>query len=150
GFPITDEHKPTWVKVKEDLEFEGRKPSKEEIKAELQKRKCEWKEMLKESYHLVDFERRIVIFLDIPHYQFLQRIRPLASHDEREITHIITDKTERHGLRTKKVVIRGFPTIVYCSAKLGMEEQEKTRLLLLSPEKTQEKFRETIFLEIER
>ncbi|RLI19472.1 hypothetical protein DRO54_08435 [Candidatus Bathyarchaeota archaeon] len=150
GVPITDEHRPTRAKVKEELEFEGEKPSKEEIEAEYQKRKRLWKEMLKESYYLVDFERKIVIFLDMPHYLFLQRIRPLASHDEREITHIITDKKERHGLRTKKIVIRGFPTIVYCSAKLGMEEQEKTRLLLLSPEKSQEKLRESIFLKIER
>jgi hypothetical protein len=54
------------------------------------------------------------------------------------------------GLRTKTVVIRGFPTVIFCSAKFSIADQEKTRLLLLSPEISQEKLRESIALKIER
>lgn len=88
--------------------------------------------------------------LDQPHDQLLQRLRPLLSHDEREITLKITDKRERHGLRTKTVVIKGYPTVIFCTAKFSMADQEKTRLLLLSPEVSQEKLREAIALKIER
>jgi hypothetical protein len=80
----------------------------------------------------------------------LQRLRPLLSHDVRELPLKITDPKERHGLRTKNIVIKGFPTVIFCSAKITMKEQEKTRLLLLSPEVSQEKLRESIAMKIER
>ena len=151
GIPVSWKMKPTKAKVKEDLEFErGVTPSKEEVEVEYQNRKLEWNEMLKESYYLVDLEKKILIFLDMPHDQLLQRLRSLLSHDEREISLKITDKRDKSGLRTKNVVVRGFPTVIFCSAKFSLEDQEKTRLLLLSPETSQEKLRESIALRIER
>jgi hypothetical protein len=98
----------------------------------------------------VDLRQKILIFLDQPHDQLLQRLRSLLSHDERDIILKITDKRERHGLRTKTVVIEGYPTVIFCTAKFSMADQEKTRLLLLSPEVNQEKLREAIALKIER
>lgn len=98
----------------------------------------------------IDLNRKILIFLDQPHEQLLQRLRSLLSHDEKEIMFKITDKKEKAGLRTKSVVIRGFPTVIFCTAKPSLPEQEKTRLLLLSPEISQEKLRESILLKIER
>jgi hypothetical protein len=47
-------------------------------------------------------------------------------------------------------VLEGYPTVVFCTAKINLNDQEKTRLLLLSPEVTQEKLRETIALKIEK
>jgi len=104
----------------------------------------------KRKVKYIDLCQKILLFLDQPHDQLLQRLRSLLSHDDREITFEITDKTEKYGLRTKKIVIRGFPTVIFCSAQMGMEQQEKTRLLLLSPETNQEKLRESIFFKIER
>jgi len=98
----------------------------------------------------VDLKRKILIFLDQPHDQLLQRLRSLLSHDEKDIMFKITDKREKAGLRTKTVIIHGFPTVIFCTAKFGLQEQEKTRLLLLSPEVSQEKLRESIALKIER
>jgi hypothetical protein len=98
----------------------------------------------------IDLKRKILIFLDQPHEQLLQRLRSLLSHDEKEIMFKITDKREKAGLRTKTVVVHGFPTVIFCTAKFGLPEQEKTRLLLLSPEISQEKLRESILLKIER
>jgi hypothetical protein len=100
----------------------------------------------KRNSYVLDLSRKILIFLDQPHYELLERLRPLLSHDERELRYNITDKSEKHGLRTKNVIIRGFPTVIFCSAKLTMNEQEATRCLLLSPEVTQEKIREAVFL----
>jgi hypothetical protein len=98
----------------------------------------------------VDLHQKILIFLDQPHSSLLQRLRPLLSHDEKQMVAKITDRRERSGLRAKTVVIEGYPTVIFCTAKINMDEQERTRLLLLSPEVSQEKLREAIALKIEK
>jgi len=98
----------------------------------------------------IDLKKKILVFLDQPHDQLLQRLRPLLSHDERVIIHKITDRAKRGSLITKRVWIEGFPTVLFCTAKFSMDEQERTRLILLSPETTREKIREAIMLKIEK
>ncbi len=108
----------------------------------------EWDEDAR-SY-IMNLENKIVIFLDQPHDLLLQRLRPLLSHDKRELIVKITDKSEKRGLRTKTVVIKGFPSVIFCSGSLKMDEQEQTRSILLSPEVAEEKIREAIFLKAMR
>jgi hypothetical protein len=98
----------------------------------------------------VDLHQKLLIFLDQPHAKLLENLRPLLSHDQKEITVKISDRREKSGLRAKTVVIQGFPTVIFCSTNYKQNEQEKTRLLLLSPEQTQEKLRESIALKIEK
>jgi len=98
----------------------------------------------------IDLHQKILIFLDQPHDQLLQRLRSLLSHDEKQIIVKIADRREKSGLRTKTMIIEGYPTVLFCTAKFTMQEQEKTRLLLLSPEVDQEKLRETIALKIDK
>ncbi|MCX7661474.1 MAG: hypothetical protein N2Z79_02175, partial [Candidatus Omnitrophica bacterium] len=86
-----------------------------------------------EGYY-VDLERKILIFLDQPHTLLLEHLRPLLSHDEKEIRIKITDKSQKYGLKTKNAVIKGYPSVIFCSAGLKIDEQEATRFLLLSPE----------------
>ncbi len=93
---------------------------------------------------IVDLSRKIMIFLDQPHMQLLERLRPLLSHDEKEINIKITDKSQKQGLRTKNVIIRGYPSVIFCTAGLRIDEQEATRFLLLSPEINEEKIRQSI------
>src|SRR5665647_1155148 len=62
----------------------------------------------------------------------------------------ITNRSEKSGNRSENIVIEGYPTVVFCSANYKQDEQEKTRLLLLSPEVTQDKLRETIALKIHK
>jgi hypothetical protein len=94
--------------------------------------------------YLIDLSHKTIIFLDQPHTMLIERMRPILSHDQKEIESQITDKTQKSGLRTKKVIIRGYPSVIYCSAGLRMDEQEATRFILLSPEITQEKIREGV------
>jgi len=110
----------------------------------------EWREQLENSYMQIDLSHKILIFLDQPHDLLLQRLRSLLSHDEKDIILKITDKREKYGLKTKTVMVKGYPTVVFCTAKFSMADQEKTRLLLLSPEINQEKLRESIALKIEK
>lgn len=98
----------------------------------------------------IDLCQKIMIFMDQPHSMLLERLRPLLSHDKKEIEHKITDRHNRTGLRTKRVVIQGYPTVIFCTAKSEMKDQERTRLLLLSPETTTEKIRDSILLKIEK
>lgn len=94
--------------------------------------------------YLVDLSRKVLIFLDQPHTQLLERLRPLLSHDKKEINLKITDKTQKFGLKTKNVLLRGYPSVIFCTAGLKIDEQEATRFLLLSPETNQGKIKEAI------
>ena len=98
----------------------------------------------------VDLSRKILIFLDQPHNDLLARLRPLLSHDRKEITLKITDKSQKMGLRTKNILMRGFPAVIFCTAGLQIDEQEATRFLLLSPEVNQEKIRASILASIQK
>lgn len=94
--------------------------------------------------YIVDLSKKILIFLDQPHTLLLQHLRPLLSHDKKEIRIKITDKSQKAGLRTKNIFLIGYPVVIFCTAGLNLDEQEATRFLLLSPEVHQEKLREAI------
>jgi len=98
----------------------------------------------------VDLSRKIIVFLDQPHTALLERLRSLLSHDEKEMQSKITDKNQKGGNRTKTVIIKGFPSVIFCSAGLRIDEQEGTRFLLLSPEVNQEKIRQGILESIKK
>ncbi len=102
------------------------------------------------SGYLVDLSRKILIFLDQPHTLLLQHLRPLLSHDKKEIRLKITDKSQRGGLKTKNIFLKGFPSVIFCTAGLKIDEQETTRFLLLSPETNQEKIRQAIYEKIRK
>src|SRR3989344_2555878 len=89
--------------------------------------------------YTVDLSRKIIIFLDQPHTGLLAHLRPLLSHDKKEIVIKITDKSQKHGMRTKNILLRGYPSVIFCTAGLEIDEQEATRFLLLSPEVSQDK-----------
>jgi DNA primase len=97
----------------------------------------------KNSY-LVDLSHKILIFLDQPHNELLARLRPLLSHDKKEIAIKITDKTQKNGTKTKNILLRGYPSVIFCTAGLHIDEQEATRFLLLSPEVSQDKIQQGI------
>jgi hypothetical protein len=93
-----------------------------------------------------DLEHKNLIFLDQPHFQLLEKLRPLLSKDMKELHYKITDKNQKMGLRTKNVIIRGFPSVFFCTTRTDPDEQEKTRMILLSPSTDQEKLRESLEL----
>lgn len=94
--------------------------------------------------YLADLSHKILIFLDQPHNELLARLRPLLSHDKKEIMLKITDKSQKFGLKTKNILLRGYPSVIFCTAGLNIDEQEATRFLLLSPEVSQEKIQQGI------
>jgi hypothetical protein len=95
---------------------------------------------------VVDLEGKILLFMDQPDWRLMEKLRPLLSHDRKVLTYKITDKREKAGLRTKTVELIGYPAVVFCATKPTLEDQERTRLWLLSPETTQEKLSESLRL----
>jgi hypothetical protein len=95
-----------------------------------------------------DLRQKLIIFLDQPHYQLMEKLRPLLSHDRRELLYKTTDKSKRGSLRTKNTIITGYPTVFFCAAKLSLDEQERTRVFILSPQTSQDKLEESVRLRI--
>lgn len=88
---------------------------------------------------IVDLSQKIIVFLDQPHSQLLSKLRALLSHDKREIEAKITDKNQKGGNRTKTVVLKGFPSVIFCTVNSDIDDQESTRFMLLSPEVDKDK-----------
>lgn len=95
----------------------------------------------------INLHQKILIFLDQPHDVLLQRLRPLLSHDRKVLLSKITN---RNTNRTETIQIEGYPTVLFCTAKFAMEDQERTRLMLLSPDISQEKLHDAILLKLEK
>lgn len=104
-----------------------------------------WEYDKEQDFRVVDLSRKILIFLDQPHTLLLQHLRPLFSQDQKEIKIKITDRAKGTGHRTKNILIKGFPSAIFCSAGLKLDEQEATRFFLLSPEISQEKIRQAMY-----
>ena len=92
----------------------------------------------------IDFARKILVLLDMPHTGLLEKLRPFLSHDGKEMVSKITDKDQKGGNRTKTIILKGYPSVIFCSAGFKIDEQELTRFLVLSPESTQEKLTQGI------
>jgi hypothetical protein len=52
--------------------------------------------------------------------------------------------------KTKNILLKGYPAVIFCTAGLKIDEQEATRFLLLSPETNQEKIREAIYEKLKK
>ena len=110
-------------------------------------------EMLKneeDGRQVVNLENKILVFTELIDSRLQENLRPVLSHDEKEIPFLITNK-DKNGANTAKTgYIRGYPATFFCSTNMRMDQQEITRSLLLSPEITNEKISQAIDLQIEK
>jgi len=96
--------------------------------------------------YVVVLERKILIFLEQPNPKLQENLRPVLSHDKKEISYKITDKNQKGSNRAKNIVIRGYAATIFCSAGMRLDEQEATRAILLSPETSTEKIQEGVHM----
>lgn len=94
--------------------------------------------------HVLDLERKIVIFVDQPHFQLMERLRSFLSHDRKILRVGITDKSHGGNLRTKIIVVKGFASVFFSSASANLEAQEKTRAWLFYPDPGSDKVNEAL------
>lgn len=99
---------------------------------------------------IVSLERKILLLLEQPNPLTQEKLRAVLSHDKKELEHRITNPDKKGANRTEKIIIRGFPATIFCSAGMRLDEQETTRAILLSPEITTKKIRAGVDAQIRR
>jgi len=115
---------------------------KEKRTKETSKMKGIWNAIQK--VYRVDLHQKILIFLDQPHDLLLTRLRALLSHDDKVIRAKITDRSPSGGHRTKAVDLVGFPSVWFLTTHFSPDEQERSRMVMLSAEITQEKIKASL------
>lgn len=93
---------------------------------------------------VVDLERKTLILLDQTGTQLQQNLRPLLSHDEKMLRNLITNSDSKGRNVSKHEYIKGYCSTIWCSANLKMDEQEQTRVIVLSPETSAGKLHDTL------
>ncbi|MBU7026194.1 MAG: hypothetical protein HXS48_04565 [Theionarchaea archaeon] len=87
----------------------------------------------------ISLENKILVFLETPRRQTLEMLKPILSHDRREIEYKVADRSSAGKLQTKSVIIEGWPATVFCTTDFKFLEELSTRSLLTTPETSQEK-----------
>lgn len=93
---------------------------------------------------IIDFGRKILMFLEQPDSFLQANLRPVLSHDQKELEYQRTNRSGRGETRADRIIIKGFPAAIFCSANSKLDEQEATRTLLLSPENTPSKIEQAV------
>lgn len=98
---------------------------------------------------VIDLERKILLFYEMPNPLLQEKLRSLMSHDSKDLRYSLTNKNKGRN-KTDEIVVRGYAATIFCSAGLRLDEQEATRAILLSPEATRAKILEAIKLRVRR
>lgn len=102
----------------------------------------EWRETLRNAAHLVNLRNKIMVFLEAPHLETYARLRPILSHDVKEISYKVTDKTKGGGLRTVHTILRDWPATIFLTTETKHTQELSTRSLSDTPDMTEEKYHE--------
>ena len=101
----------------------------------------EYQKQVSESYTLVDMSKKILVFLEAPDLETFRMLLPILSHDKEEIEYRFVDKTNK-GMRSQKVVIRGWPATIFLTTDRSYLEDLATRSFTATPESSKEKIAE--------
>ena len=100
-----------------------------------------WLKRLQKSHYEVNLEDKILVFLEAPNIETFNKLRPILSHDAYEISYKFADKPFGH-IQTMHVVLKGWPATIFCSTAEKYVQDLATRSLTLTPETTEDKYRE--------
>jgi len=117
------------------------KPSEDAPKED----KEDYRERMKGAHYLVDLSGKILVFLEAPNIETFNRLRPILSHDAPEIIYKSTE-TRKGQLQSIHVVVRGWPSTIFCTTSDRFVQDLATRSLTNTPETTPEKYRDANFL----
>ncbi len=127
-----------------------RKESKR-LTRQLEKTSLELINLQKDNYKLIDFENKIVVFLEDPPLATWARLRPVMSQDRWEIAYKITGtKKQNAPKKTITTILRGCPVFISFKAeqtpkegyRRDIWEQILTRGLSLPVELSEAKYKE--------
>ena len=110
---------------------------KEDLKQQLS-------QMYNEAKVLIDLRGKLWVFLEPPHRETWAILKPILSHDDFEIEHPYVYEVQGMGFKVKKVVTRGWPACIFCSAKNESDwpawPEIQSRFLITSPNMVQQKY----------
>ena len=74
-------------------------------------------QLYNEAKVLIDLRGKLWVFLEPPARETWAILKPILSHDDFEIEHPYVYEVQGMGFAVKKVVTRGWPACIFCSAK---------------------------------
>lgn len=102
--------------------------------------------LLADAKRVVDLSGKLLIFLDAPDSQLWEALKTLLSHDTHESEYKTTQKSSAEEHRTLTITLRGWPSVIFCSARneerWPVWEEMRTRFNIISPNMTEEKYKE--------
>ena len=143
GILVNSEYQPIDPIIKE-LKRQIKKAEDDDIKEDL-------KEQLQAIYDnskvLIDLSNKVLVFLEPPHSETWNILKPILSHDSFEIEHPYVYKTETKGQEVKHIVTRGWPACIFCSAKddssWSMWPEIQSRFFIVSPNMVKQKYHDS-------
>ena len=101
--------------------------------------------LLDGSAYLTDLNNKTLIFLEPPHPELWSLLKFILSHDYWEIEHPFVDKLAGGGLKVKRIITRGFPACIFCSAAKNKSKWEmwgkiESRFMIGSPNMIKPKY----------
>ena len=111
--------------------------TKEQEKTKYHETLQAWQELPKK--YVVDLSHKILLFLEAPHIETFNRLRPILSHDTWEITYKFTDKDASKNMVTQTVTLRGWPATIFCTTDKEWMEDFSTRSFTGTPSTQKDK-----------
>ena len=95
---------------------------------------------------VIDLSGKTLVFVEPPDKRIWPVLKPILSHDKREISHSYVENTDGSP-RTKTVIVRGWPACIFCAAQdqsgwRGWSEVV-SRFMPASPNMSEEKYHES-------
>ena len=104
------------------------------------------RQLYEDAKILIDLTGKLFLFLERPHEDTWNIFKTTLSHDRWEIEHPYVYEVQGMGFKVKKVVLRGWPACIYCSAqnesKSALWPEIQSRFLVTSPNMIPEKYQE--------
>jgi hypothetical protein len=143
GVLVDSNNEPLEPRIKEIKRQIRNSNTNEEQKEELQD---ELNQLYNEAKVLIDLTGRLFVFLEPPHHDTWNILKPILSHDDYEIEHPYVYEVEGMGFKVKKIVTRGWPACIFCSArnesKWPQWPEIQSRFLITSPNMIKQKYLE--------
>ncbi|MDN5868287.1 MAG: bifunctional DNA primase/polymerase, partial [Candidatus Nitrosocosmicus sp.] len=147
GILVDNNNQPIEEKLNEIKKKIKDKSNDEQTKEELEE---ELKLLYRNSKILIDLSNKILVFLEPPHQETWNILKTILSHDSEYIEHPYVYKTENKGQEVKRIVTRGWPACIFCSARddsdWSMWDEIKSRFFIVSPNMIKQKYLESNIL----
>jgi hypothetical protein len=125
--------------------------AKSKIKEEQDEIQQQIRELQDSSCDLVDFTHKTIILVDSQSFELFENIKTTLSHDQDNIKSYSVNKSKSGTLQGQKFIIRGFPAVIYCSAKDEQMKDEtneiNTRFNTISLNTSSKKYRKMLEFE---